>query len=965
MLEVADIVLHNADKFADFYEIHNPDSPEGDAAIVMPAISIIVFARLCVSPVFLDAVIPEFLVNISKYSIPRMFSILVILRALLFIPTAQFVLIARMFQAKWASSVSEILNLPISTRFESSVIYHLLVLTFDYLKGLNNFNPETEAVALEIGEISNPFQSAFSNSITILRSNFDLMNPLRLIRHSLPPRFDFTSIETDRYSKHSDHGGYGPRDFLQNLHRFQVPQRTEHLPFPAGITSEGYSQLPHQLRSILLFHKLPPSPPTLTPAMHRYLLSQPHWVASWIRDRPSLMLLPEHYLVLYPILVTLPTLTNEQLTDVTLSEFLQPQLFKQLLDLALTDTQSLQTMAKNVLVNFGVNFPALDAILGQIADRVAFHPKRVLNCLIQLLQDLHEIKSFPDLFVVKVAPILLSVLPLESSMDLPQIVKLFVGAREFPTPAVQILAFLLIKTDQQQLIDLCSKLPAVNIWPYLKFSFKKILSDFQQHNPNPIVLSLYIEKFNELVNEFRPDLTLLLDHLLDNFDPQLLHLIGVILVALDPGRHLTEDIRTIESLYDQAPDFWNIIKKHSELFNRLIEDSSDQIFNELKIVRNYPEIMKLNLRVRFFRLFQLHKLRDGRLILIVQRDTILSDSFARLSKIHPEALLDQIRVQFIGENGIDIGGLTRDWFSTLVKAIFNPNFTLFIPAANGRSSQPNPLARRHTDNFHEWYRFAGRIIARAIIEGICVDAHMTRPLLKHLRGLPMTLKDLETVDQEQYESLVFLLEHEADQCGLTFSIEYDEFGANRIRTLIPNGSKIEVTDGNKEEYVQKVVEWRLTLEIEVEIRNFVGGFHELIKAEELKVFSVDELELLICGVPEIDVRDFRVNCHFIQPYSENHPVIVRFFRVFQEFTVEERARFLLFLTGSSQVPFGGFRTLEDMQRPIKIAPGGTPERLPAAHTCVNQLDLPEYETEEDMRGKILFAIQECNSFGFA
>jgi glutathione peroxidase-family protein len=75
---------------------------------------------------------------------------------------------------------------------------------------------------------------------------------------------------------------------------------------------------------------------------------------------------------------------------------------------------------------------------------------------------------------------------------------------------------------------------------------------------------------------------------------------------------------------------------------------------------------------------------------------------------------------------------------------------------------------------------------------------MTRPVLKHLRGLPMTLKDLESVDQQQYESLVFLLENDAGECGLTFSLEYDEFGAHRIRTFVPNGARIAVTDENKE-----------------------------------------------------------------------------------------------------------------------------------------------------------------------
>jgi hypothetical protein len=54
-----------------------------------------------------------------------------------------------------------------------------------------------------------------------------------------------------------------------------------------------------------------------------------------------------------------------------------------------------------------------------------------------------------------------------------------------------------------------------------------------------------------------------------------------------------------------------------------------------------------------------------------------------------------------------------------------------------------------------------------------------------------------------------------------------------------------------------------------------------------------------------------------------------------------------------------------MGRPIRIGPVGEAERLPHAHTWMHQLDLPEYETEADMKAKLLFAIRECNSFGFA
>jgi E3 ubiquitin-protein ligase HUWE1 len=242
---------------------------------------------------------------------------------------------------------------------------------------------------------------------------------------------------------------------------------------------------------------------------------------------------------------------------------------------------------------------------------------------------------------------------------------------------------------------------------------------------------------------------------------------------------------------------------------------------------------------------------------------------------------------------------------------------------------------------------------------------MTKSMLKHVLAMRMSLKDLEDIVQQQYDSLTFLLENNAAECGLTFAMDYDEYGVHKIRNLIPNGVKIEVVDENKEEYVKKVVEWRLGGEIQEEIDQFVGGFHELIPLEELQMFRPSELDLLICGVPEIDLDDFRTNCQFIPPYGGDHPVIQRFFVVLGELSTKERGKFLVFLTGSSAVPVGGFSGLGDIGRPIRIGPGGDAERFPQAHTCMHQLDLPEYESEEDMKAKLLFAIRECNSFGFA
>jgi hypothetical protein len=100
--------------------------------------------------------------------------------------------------------------------------------------------------------------------------------------------------------------------------------------------------------------------------------------------------------------------------------------------------------------------------------------------------------------------------------------------------------------------------------------------------------------------------------------------------------------------------------------------------------------------------------------------------------------------------------------------------------------------------------------------------------------------------------------------------------------------------------------------------------------------------LLICGLPEVNVNDLKANCKFAHSYNFEHHIIKMFFRVLAGLTLEEKANFLIFLTGSSQEPIGDFAALAEMGRLVKIAAGGNPRRdkLPHAHACWNQLDLP-------------------------
>jgi E3 ubiquitin-protein ligase HUWE1 len=167
--------------------------------------------------------------------------------------------------------------------------------------------------------------------------------------------------------------------------------------------------------------------------------------------------------------------------------------------------------------------------------------------------------------------------------------------------------------------------------------------------------------------------------------------------------------------------------------------------------------------------------------------------------------------------------------------------------------------------------------------------------------------------------------------------------------------------------VDKVAEHRLTTAIRPQIESFMEGFNELVSRELISIFNDKELELLISGLPEIDLEDLKANTEYTG-YTAASPVVQWFWDVVRSFSKEDMARLLQFITGTSKVPLEGFRALQGISGPQRFQihkAYGAPERLPSAHTCFNQLDLPNYATKDQLQDRLLLAIHEASEgFGF-
>mmetsp|Transcript_73195 Transcript_73195/g.147309 ORF Transcript_73195/g.147309 Transcript_73195/m.147309 type:complete len:349 (+) Transcript_73195:766-1812(+) len=345
----------------------------------------------------------------------------------------------------------------------------------------------------------------------------------------------------------------------------------------------------------------------------------------------------------------------------------------------------------------------------------------------------------------------------------------------------------------------------------------------------------------------------------------------------------------------------------------------------------------------------------------------MEDSFAQMRWKRPDELKGRLHVTFDGEEGIDAGGLTREWYSVLAKEIFNPGYCLFCPTADGATYQPNGMSAINPDHLH-YFKFVGRVVGKAVADGQLFDAHFTRSFYKHMLGVPVAVEDLEAADPEFYKNLRSILQHPLEALGvdLTFSAESREFGVESIQDLVPGGRRIEVTDETKHEYVTLMCRHRMTAGIRKQIEAFLEGFHELVPPELISIFNEKELELLISGLPDIDLDDLIANTEYSN-YMASDDVIGWFWSVLRQFSGEELALFLQFVTGSAKVPIEGFSNLQGMRgvqrfNIHKMFGGGN--MLPAAHTCFNQLDLPEYSSEEQLKEKLKLAMQEGGGFGF-
>ncbi|XP_069070843.1 ubiquitin-protein ligase E3B isoform X2 [Pleurodeles waltl] len=381
----------------------------------------------------------------------------------------------------------------------------------------------------------------------------------------------------------------------------------------------------------------------------------------------------------------------------------------------------------------------------------------------------------------------------------------------------------------------------------------------------------------------------------------------------------------------------------------------------------------------------------------IRRSRMLEDGYEQLRQLSQNAMKGVIRVKFVNDLGVDEAGIDQDgvfkeFLEEIIKKVFDPALNLFKTTSGDERLYPSPTSYIH-ENYLQLFEFVGKMLGKAVYEGIVVDVPFASFFLSQLLGhhhsiFYSSIDELPSLDSEFYKNLTSIKRYDGDisDLGLTFTYDEDVMGQLICHELIPGGKTMAVTNENKISYIHYMAHFRMHTQIKNQGAALISGFHSIIKLEWIRMFSTPELQRLMSGDnAEIDLEDLKRHTVYYGGFHGSHRVIIWLWDILaNDFTSEERAMFLKFITSCSRPPLLGFAylkppfsircvevsddqdtgdTLGSVLRGFftirKKEPGG---RLPTSSTCFNLLKLPNYSKKSILREKLRYAISMNTGF---
>ncbi|XP_057983844.1 E3 ubiquitin-protein ligase UPL7 isoform X2 [Malania oleifera] len=428
-----------------------------------------------------------------------------------------------------------------------------------------------------------------------------------------------------------------------------------------------------------------------------------------------------------------------------------------------------------------------------------------------------------------------------------------------------------------------------------------------------------------------------------------------------------------------------------EIFSaNLVLDDGVTIPSMGSVITTTPHVFPFDERVQMFREFiKMDKVSrrmagevagpgPGSVEIVIRRDHIVEDGFRQLNSLGSR-LKSSIHVSFVSEcglpeAGLDYGGLSKEFLTDVAKAAFAPQYGLFSQSSTSDGLLIPNTAAKFLDNGIQMIEFLGRVVGKALYEGILLDYYFSHVFVQKLLGRYSFLDELSTLDPELYRNLMYVKLYDGDvkELSLDFTINEESYGKHHVIELKPGGKDVSVTNENKLQYIHAIADYKLNRQLLPLSNAFYRGLTDLISPSWLKLFNASEFnQLLSGGNHDIDIDDLRNNTRYTGGYSEGSRTVKLFWEVVAGFEPKERCMLLKFVTSCSRAPLLGFKHLQPTFTIHKVAcdvpvwamiGGQDVERLPSASTCYNTLKLPTYKRPSTMRAKLLYAINSNAGF---
>lgn len=134
----------------------------------------------------------------------------------------------------------------------------------------------------------------------------------------------------------------------------------------------------------------------------------------------------------------------------------------------------------------------------------------------------------------------------------------------------------------------------------------------------------------------------------------------------------------------------------------------------------------------------------------VSRASVFEDSYLVLTKLQPAQLEGKLNIQFFGEDALDYGGVSREWFFSLSKEMMNPYYGLFQPASGDQYLlQINPFSSVNPNHL-SYFQFVGRVVGLAVRHAQYLEGGFIMPIYKVFLGKAIGVDDMYRCKRHVY-----------------------------------------------------------------------------------------------------------------------------------------------------------------------------------------------------------------------